>query len=110
MTPAIRLLEASGVAFSIHEYERGEELKDFGREAAESLASAASWRVRITSTGGPAFAASPWDAQAFSRARRVTSRSPVCGAGSVDSPGSSAAATGATVNNNASVRPVGTSR
>src|SRR4029077_13503396 len=37
MTPAIRLLEASGVAFSIHEYERGEELKDFGREAAESL-------------------------------------------------------------------------
>jgi Cys-tRNA(Pro)/Cys-tRNA(Cys) deacylase len=37
MTPAIRLLEASGTAFSIHEYERGEELKDFGREAAESL-------------------------------------------------------------------------
>jgi len=37
MTPAIRLLETSGVAFSIHEYERGEELKDFGREAAESL-------------------------------------------------------------------------
>jgi len=37
MTPAIRLLEASGVAYSVHEYERGEELKDFGREAAESL-------------------------------------------------------------------------
>jgi len=37
MTPAINLLEASGVAYSVHEYERGEELKDFGREAAESL-------------------------------------------------------------------------
>ncbi len=37
MTPAIRLLEASGTPFSIHDYERGEELKDFGREAAESL-------------------------------------------------------------------------
>ena len=37
MTPAISLLEASGVAYSVHEYERGEELKDFGREAAESL-------------------------------------------------------------------------
>ena len=37
MTPAIRTLEAAGVAFSIHEYERGESLHDFGREAAEKL-------------------------------------------------------------------------
>ncbi len=37
MTPAIRLLESSGVPFSVHEYERGDDLKDFGREAAESL-------------------------------------------------------------------------
>ena len=31
------LLESAGVEFSIHEYERGEDLKDFGREAAEAL-------------------------------------------------------------------------
>ena len=37
MTPAIRLLEAEGVPFEVHEYERGEELRDFGREAAEAL-------------------------------------------------------------------------
>jgi Cys-tRNA(Pro)/Cys-tRNA(Cys) deacylase len=37
MTPAVRTLEAAGVAFSIHEYDRGDELKDFGREAAEAL-------------------------------------------------------------------------
>jgi Cys-tRNA(Pro)/Cys-tRNA(Cys) deacylase len=37
MTPAIRQLEAAGVAFEIHEYERGEILHDFGREAAEKL-------------------------------------------------------------------------
>ena len=37
MTPAVRLLEAAGIPFSIHEYERGEKLEDFGREAAESL-------------------------------------------------------------------------
>jgi Cys-tRNA(Pro)/Cys-tRNA(Cys) deacylase len=37
MTPAVRLLESAGIEFSIHEYERGEELKDFGREAAEAL-------------------------------------------------------------------------
>ena len=31
------VLEESGVEFGVHEYERGEELRDFGREAAESL-------------------------------------------------------------------------
>lgn len=37
MTPAIRLLEREGVPFGVHEYERGEDLRDFGREAAEAL-------------------------------------------------------------------------
>lgn len=37
MTPAVRELEAAGVAFSIHEYERGESMRDFGLEAAEKL-------------------------------------------------------------------------
>jgi Cys-tRNA(Pro)/Cys-tRNA(Cys) deacylase len=42
MTPAIRALEAAGIEFSIHEYARGESLRDFGREdfgreAAEKL-------------------------------------------------------------------------
>lgn len=37
MTPAILLLEREGVAYEIHEYERGEELRDFGREAADEL-------------------------------------------------------------------------
>lgn len=37
MTPAVRELEAAGVAFTIHEYERGESLHDFGREAADKL-------------------------------------------------------------------------
>lgn len=37
VTPAIRLLEDHGVAFEVSEYERGEELRDFGREAAEAL-------------------------------------------------------------------------
>ncbi|WP_040494165.1 Cys-tRNA(Pro) deacylase [Ilumatobacter nonamiensis] len=37
MTPAILLLEREGVPFAVHEYERGEELRDFGREAADSL-------------------------------------------------------------------------
>lgn len=37
MTPAILMLEAAGVAFGVHEYERGDELRDFGREAAEQL-------------------------------------------------------------------------
>ena len=37
MTPAIRALEAAGVEFRVLEYERGESLRDFGREAAEAL-------------------------------------------------------------------------
>jgi Cys-tRNA(Pro)/Cys-tRNA(Cys) deacylase len=37
VTPAIRALEAAGVAFTLHEYTRGESLHDFGREAAERL-------------------------------------------------------------------------
>ncbi len=37
MTPAIRLLADRGIEHSIHEYRRSEELRDFGREAAESL-------------------------------------------------------------------------
>ena len=37
MTPAVRLLEVEGVVFGVHEYERGEERRDFGREAADAL-------------------------------------------------------------------------
>jgi Cys-tRNA(Pro)/Cys-tRNA(Cys) deacylase len=37
VTPAIRLLEANGISFEASEYERGDELRDFGREAAEAL-------------------------------------------------------------------------
>jgi Cys-tRNA(Pro)/Cys-tRNA(Cys) deacylase len=37
MTPAIRELEAAQIAFSIHEYERGDMLHDFGIEAANEL-------------------------------------------------------------------------
>lgn len=37
VTPAVRELEAAGVHFTRHEYERGELLHDFGREAAERL-------------------------------------------------------------------------
>jgi Cys-tRNA(Pro)/Cys-tRNA(Cys) deacylase len=37
VTPAIRLLQAAGVDFEIHEYDRGDELRDFGREAADAL-------------------------------------------------------------------------
>jgi Cys-tRNA(Pro)/Cys-tRNA(Cys) deacylase len=37
MTPAVRLLEAAGVEFSLHEYDRGGDLHDFGREAANAL-------------------------------------------------------------------------
>ena len=37
MTPAILELEASGVPFTVHEYERGESLHDFGLEAAAKL-------------------------------------------------------------------------
>ena len=37
MTPAVRVLTEAGIAFEVGEYERGEELRDFGREAAEAL-------------------------------------------------------------------------
>lgn len=37
MTPAIRELEAADVAFTVHEYERGEGTRDFGLEAADKL-------------------------------------------------------------------------
>lgn len=37
MTPAINQLEAAGVAFTLHEYEHGGSLQDFGLEAAEKL-------------------------------------------------------------------------
>src|SRR5262245_55353794 len=37
MTPAVVELEAAGVAFTLHEYERGQSLRDFGVEAAEKL-------------------------------------------------------------------------
>jgi Cys-tRNA(Pro)/Cys-tRNA(Cys) deacylase len=37
VTPAINELERNGVAFSVHEYERGESLHDFGFEAADKL-------------------------------------------------------------------------
>lgn len=37
MTPAISELERAGVAFTLHEYERGESLHEFGLEAADKL-------------------------------------------------------------------------
>lgn len=37
MTPAIALLEREGVRHTVHEYDRGDELRDFGREAAAAL-------------------------------------------------------------------------
>ena len=37
MTPAINELDAAGVAYGLHEYERGGALHDFGREAADAL-------------------------------------------------------------------------
>ena len=37
MTPAIVTLEAAGVPFTVHEYDRGDSLHDFGREAADAL-------------------------------------------------------------------------
>lgn len=37
MTPAINQLEEAGVAYTVHEYERGESLRDFGLEAADKL-------------------------------------------------------------------------
>lgn len=37
MTPALVALDAAGIGYTIHEYDRGDDLHDFGREAAESL-------------------------------------------------------------------------
>ncbi len=37
MTPAIDVLERAGIAHRVHEYERGEVLRDFGQEAADAL-------------------------------------------------------------------------
>ncbi len=37
MTPAVVTLTAAGIDHTIHEYERGDDLHDFGREAAEAL-------------------------------------------------------------------------
>ncbi|MGB0114208.1 MAG: Cys-tRNA(Pro) deacylase [Ilumatobacteraceae bacterium] len=37
MTPAVLVLDAAGHDYSIHEYERGEDLHDFGNEAAAAL-------------------------------------------------------------------------
>src|SRR5262245_41561944 len=37
MTPAVRVLEEAGVPFVLHEFDRGESLRDFGREAADAL-------------------------------------------------------------------------
>jgi Cys-tRNA(Pro)/Cys-tRNA(Cys) deacylase len=37
VTPAVVALDAAGIAYTVHEYERGEDLRDFGREAAEQL-------------------------------------------------------------------------
>ena len=37
MTPAIRELEAAGVGFQVLEYERGDSMHDFGKEAADKL-------------------------------------------------------------------------
>ena len=37
MTPAVVALETAGIPFTIHEYDRSGDLRDFGREAAEAL-------------------------------------------------------------------------
>ena len=37
MTPAVHALAAAGVAYTLHEYERDESLRDFGVEAAAKL-------------------------------------------------------------------------
>jgi Cys-tRNA(Pro)/Cys-tRNA(Cys) deacylase len=37
VTPAIVALEDAGIAHTIHEYERSDDLHDFGREAADAL-------------------------------------------------------------------------
>lgn len=37
VTPAVVALESAGIDHSIHEYDRGDDLHDFGREAADAL-------------------------------------------------------------------------
>ena len=37
VTPAVVALQDLGIAYTIHEYERGDDLRDFGREAADEL-------------------------------------------------------------------------
>ena len=37
MTPAVVALEHAGIGFTIHEYDRGDDLHGFGREAADAL-------------------------------------------------------------------------
>ncbi len=37
MTPAVLALAAAGIAHTIHEYEHSDDLRDFGREAADAL-------------------------------------------------------------------------
>jgi len=37
VTPAVVALDDAGIAHTIHEYERGDDLHDFGREAADAL-------------------------------------------------------------------------
>jgi Cys-tRNA(Pro)/Cys-tRNA(Cys) deacylase len=37
VTPAVVALDEAGVAYTIHEYDRGDDLHDFGREAAGAL-------------------------------------------------------------------------
>ena len=37
VTPAVVTLQDLGIAHTIHEYERGDDLRDFGREAADEL-------------------------------------------------------------------------
>lgn len=62
MTPAIRALEAAGVAFTLHEYARGEALHDFGREAAEQLGldpDQVFKTLLVTADGDPAVAIVP---------------------------------------------------
>jgi Cys-tRNA(Pro)/Cys-tRNA(Cys) deacylase len=38
VTPAVVALEAAGIPYTVHDYDRGDDLRDFGREAAEALA------------------------------------------------------------------------
>jgi len=62
VTPAINELERDGVAFSVHEYERGDSLHDFGLEAADKLGfdpDQVFKTLMITADGGQAVAIVP---------------------------------------------------